>query len=840
MNTGRGEEREVLLLLALFIMVTTACPPSMPLHLGNSDRPVTPRVSEESLGQHSYDLNRAQFETRSAQNLTSGFEVASIPFSKFSRPEGLAFDPDNGFVYVTNAQNVTSVNGSDDVKANTTPTGATPVAVAIDVPSNKVFAANQVNGDVTVISGSTGKVLASISVGRLPSGIVYDESNDLVYVTDYGSSNVSIINATMDNVVGSIAVGSAPLGITVDPVNDRVFVCNYLSNNVSVINGTSNKVVQNISVGTMPSAALFSLVNNRVYVANEGSDNLTVLNASSGAAENWIPVGSSPDGLALDSDTNLLLIANIGSNNVTLINVSTGVGEGSLSLGMGPVDVVYDSMNGCMYVAESLSDSVTVLNASLSVILSPAVTTSDIGLPLSFHARSAGGLPPKDSEFGWQFGDSDTANGTSSSEAHSYASPGDYTVNITVTDSHNYTANANETVLVNPTPNVSTPLVSPSSIDAGQNLTLTTNASLGTPPYSEFLWQGLPSNCSQTSTPFVSCNIPISGTLHVAVIVVDSVGGRSNQSAPISLCVFPLPGIGEVASSRIRADSGQQLVFVARDVANGSGLDVYDWSTSSQSIACNPSISSTLTCVASAPGLAIVSAIVTDSDGGRSGPATASITVSSDPHVSPPSVSPNPVDLGMKVQLNSTVVGGYGSISLDWIGLPQSCSSSTAAFSCTPISPGNYSIALTCTDENNFSSKSGQALLVVNQALTGNATEDYSNSTVGMPVFFAASARGGSGNYSYLWSFDDGSHEAGPNVKHEYVRAGTYKVSVWINDSLGESLQKNLTLSIGPVAIVERPALSVQQEEVYGVLGGLAVIACGLAWVWVHRHHKRS
>ena len=70
-------------------------------------------------------------------------------------PYGIAYDPSNGYIYVTDA-------GS---------------------------------GTVSVINGATNTVIATIPVGIWPWGVAYDPSNGYIYVTNSGSDTVSIISA---------------------------------------------------------------------------------------------------------------------------------------------------------------------------------------------------------------------------------------------------------------------------------------------------------------------------------------------------------------------------------------------------------------------------------------------------------------------------------------------------------------------------------------------------------------------------------------------------------------------------------------------------------------------
>jgi len=124
-------------------------------------------------------------------------------------PGGIAYDPSNGYIYVTDS-------GSDTV---------------------------------SVINGTTNKVIAIIPVGKEPWGVAYDPSNGYIYVTDVDSSTVSVINGANNTVIATIPVGfaSGPWGIAYDPSNGYIYVTNSLSGTVSII-------ATNVSTTPTPSA----------------------------------------------------------------------------------------------------------------------------------------------------------------------------------------------------------------------------------------------------------------------------------------------------------------------------------------------------------------------------------------------------------------------------------------------------------------------------------------------------------------------------------------------------------------------------------------------------------
>lgn len=74
---------------------------------------------------------------------------------------------------------------------------------------------------------------------------------------------------------------------------------------------------------------------------------------------------------------------------------------------------------------------------------------------------------------------------------------------------------------------------------------------------------------------------------------------------------------------------------------------------------------------------------------------------------------------------------------------------------------------------------------------TVTATAAPASVTTGQAVGFSASAAGGSGGYSFLWTFGDQSGSEGQNASHTYSKAGTYDAYVTVTDSYGTRVSSN-------------------------------------------------
>lgn len=84
--------------------------------------------------------------------------------------------------------------------------------------------------------------------------------------------------------------------------------------------------------------------------------------------------------------------------------------------------------------------------------------------------------------------------------------------------------------------------------------------------------------------------------------------------------------------------------------------------------------------------------------------------------------------------------------------------------------------------------------------VSGNAVPSVVES--GQPATFSASAIGGTGPYSYLWKFGDGSSQAAGTATHAYAAPGTFVANVTATDSAGVPAVASATVTVlaGPTA----------------------------------------
>ncbi len=176
----------------------------------------------------------------------------------------------------------------------------------------------------------------------------------------------------------------------------------------------------------------------------------------------------------------------------------------------------------------------------------PALTASftynpsspQVGQTVSFSGSASGGTSPY--SYSWSFGDGST--GTGSSVTHTYASTGSFTVVLTVKDSSSpqQTTTSQQSITVSSTPPALTAsfTYSPSSPQAGQQVTFTASASGGTTPYT-FSWSFGDGSTGTGSSVTHSYSSP--GSFTVTLTVKDSSSPQQTATSQNTVTVSSAP-----------------------------------------------------------------------------------------------------------------------------------------------------------------------------------------------------------------------------------------------------------------------------------------------------------
>ena len=163
---------------------------------------------------------------------TYGYLDGPVSLAQFNYPIGIAIDPSNQNVIVSDSSN--------------------NVIRLINVTSNTVSTLAGVAGTAGYLDGP-----ASLAQFNSPYGIAIDHSNGNIIVADNYNSVIRLLNvtsntvSTLSGVAGtygyldgpaSLAQFNSPIGIAIDPSNGNIFVADNYNAVIRLINITSNMV----------------------------------------------------------------------------------------------------------------------------------------------------------------------------------------------------------------------------------------------------------------------------------------------------------------------------------------------------------------------------------------------------------------------------------------------------------------------------------------------------------------------------------------------------------------------------------------------------------------------
>ena len=179
-----------------------------------------------------------------------------------------------------------TIDSRADAVVATVPVGLSPVAIAVDSVTNKIYVGNSGDSSVTVIDGISDST-STVKMPFAPQGIVVNPITNKIYV---GGNNDSL--AVLDGLTGKTAIINmgmqyAPQMI-VNPVTDKIYVS---GNPVLILNGATNSVSelkgQPDSLGVLTAAAIYPAANSIYLLGNAVAPAIGTIN---GAADSiaWL------------------------------------------------------------------------------------------------------------------------------------------------------------------------------------------------------------------------------------------------------------------------------------------------------------------------------------------------------------------------------------------------------------------------------------------------------------------------------------------------------------------------------------------------------------------------
>lgn len=387
------------------------------------------------------------------------------------------------------------------------------------------------------------------------------------------------------------------------------------------------------------------------------------------------------------------------------------------------------------------------------------------------------------------------ASSNTSSLSCTPSAPGSYSPSVQVTDADGkVTSPTTTSITVNGLPKFNAFTASPTSIPLEGTVYLNSSVIGGTPPL-QYSYATLPPGCISADTATLSCTPTTEGTFTVKVSVKDA----SNQGASdlTTFTVTPVPTIVSFSATPSTVAPRQSTTFSVQAIG---GSTPYTYVYTGLPVGCSPADTAVLSCIPVASGQYNVTVQVTDAKGNtNSGTTTLQVTSQSlgSPSITYFGATPSQGSVGNASTFTVQVSGGTSPYSYLFSGLPPGCASAdSSSLSCTPSSPGSYSVNVRVTDSTGKSTTASFTFTVTGtpEPLQVSLESNLSYVWVGASFTLTTSIHGGVGPFSYAWAINGTNVSGGPasgTWTESLSHGGNYSFRVWVQDGQGKVTESN-------------------------------------------------
>jgi YVTN family beta-propeller protein len=301
--------------------------------------------------------------------------LAHIPVG--DDPRGIAVVGDK--VYVANHDDDTmSIIDADTLTVTQVITAgiSDPCSIAYNPNNGYLYMTNRPdsgNGTVAVISPATGLTVTDpIVVEEKPTGIAYNPNDGYIYVAmNYSPGSVKVISDTsvIDTVTDTLSSFNWPAHIAVKEASNLLYVTNGGDTTVSVIDGSTREVTEAIDVHLDD---LWGIAVNQstgwVYAAALTGGELGRIQPNDTVTDPVKPVPPSSLGMvAVDPSQNLVFVTQNDGQTVFVYDPEAGdwVDELEITVQQDPErGIAFDPVRHRLYVSNRISNTVTVIQTS--------------------------------------------------------------------------------------------------------------------------------------------------------------------------------------------------------------------------------------------------------------------------------------------------------------------------------------------------------------------------------------------------------------------------------------------------------------------------------------------
>jgi YVTN family beta-propeller protein len=179
------------------------------------------------------------------------------------------------------------------------PTGSSPEGIVFNPRNGYIYAVSDQNANMAVIDAASNTLLRYINLPVTGRGgsieLGYNPRMNYLYATVSDADTVAVVDASSEQIVSTVPVGHSPLGVEFYPPDRNMHVANYSDGTVSVIDGTTNSIIQTIPTGVGVQWIAHDARNRTMYVTNSLQGTVSLIAGLARSAERDVPrYGVSP------------------------------------------------------------------------------------------------------------------------------------------------------------------------------------------------------------------------------------------------------------------------------------------------------------------------------------------------------------------------------------------------------------------------------------------------------------------------------------------------------------------------------------------------------------------
>jgi YVTN family beta-propeller protein len=204
----------------------------------------------------------------------------------------------------------------------------------------RVYATNEISGDLSVIEEPSHAVLAAIKLGTRPRGVQVSPDGRVVYVALSGSP------------IAGPGVDESKL-----PPADRS------ADGIGVVDAVQLKLLRVLRGVTDPEQIVLSPDGALLYLASQDGSEVLAMRTATGAIAWRHPVQFEPEGVGLSPDGKVLYVTQESANSLAVLEAGTARALATIGVGMRPRGVAFAADGSRAYISGESDASLAVIDA---------------------------------------------------------------------------------------------------------------------------------------------------------------------------------------------------------------------------------------------------------------------------------------------------------------------------------------------------------------------------------------------------------------------------------------------------------------------------------------------